>query len=110
MLTAASDSAHSAGARRPAARGRPGYCSGVSESVEDNMFVQVVTFRLAGIDEAAYLRRVDAVAPVFAAMPGLRSKIWLADPATGTYGGVYIWTDRESMAAYRGGEVFRQLQ
>jgi hypothetical protein len=74
------------------------------------MFVQVVTFRLAGIDEAAYLRRVDAVAPVFAAMPGLRSKIWLADPATGTYGGVYVWTDRESMAAYRGGEVFRQLQ
>ena len=74
------------------------------------MYVQVVTFRLAGIDEVDYLRHVDAVAPMFARMPGLRSKIWLADPATGTYGGVYTWADRESMDAYRSGEIFRGLQ
>ena len=74
------------------------------------MYVQVVTFRLAGLDEAAYLRRVDAVAPVFADMPGLRSKVWLADRATGTYGGVYTWADRESLEAYRGGEIFGRLQ
>jgi hypothetical protein len=74
------------------------------------MHVQVVTFRLAGIDEDAYLRHVDAVAPVFAEMPGLRAKIWLADPATRTYGGVYTWADRESMDAYRGGDIFRRLQ
>jgi hypothetical protein len=74
------------------------------------MHVQVVTFRLAGIDEASYLQHVDAVAPVFAGLPGLRAKIWLADPATATYGGVYTWADRESMDAYRGGDIFRQLQ
>lgn len=74
------------------------------------MYVQVVTFRLAGIDEAEYLRGVDAAAPVFADMPGLRAKIWLADRAAGTYGGVYTWTDRESMEAYRRGEIFRRLQ
>jgi hypothetical protein len=74
------------------------------------MYLQVVTFRLTGIDEAAYLRHVDEVAPAFAGMPGLRSKVWLADPATATYGGVYTWSDRESMDAYRGGDIFRQLQ
>jgi len=74
------------------------------------MYLQVVTFRLAGIDEAEYLHRVDALAPVFADMPGLRSKVWLADPATGTYGGVYTWADRESMDDYRSGGIFRGLQ
>jgi len=74
------------------------------------MYVQVVTFRLAGIDEPEYLRHVDAVAPAFAAMPGLRAKVWLADRATETYGGVYTWTDRESMEAYRCGPIFGRLQ
>ena len=34
------------------------------------------------------------LAPHFAALPGLRSKVWLADAASGTYGGVYTWADR----------------
>jgi hypothetical protein len=74
------------------------------------MYLQVVTFRLKGIGEAEYLDRVDALAPVFAGMRGLRSKVWLADPGTRTYGGVYLWADSESMDAYRSGEIFRGLR
>lgn len=74
------------------------------------MHVQIVTFTLEGIDDAAYRARVDAVAPAFAQLPGLRAKVWLADPATRTYGGIYTWQDRGSMEAYCSGEIFRGLQ
>ena len=33
-------------------------------------------------------------------MPGLLSKHWPADEETNTYGGVYVWRDREAMEAY----------
>jgi hypothetical protein len=74
------------------------------------MYMQVVTFQLDGIDEAAYRARVDQIAPVFAGLPGLRGKIWLADHRTNTYGGIYTWDDEAAMTAYQRGEVFRGLQ
>jgi len=44
------------------------------------MHIQVITFKLDGIDEAAYQAHAEQHAPVFAALPGLRAKIWLANP------------------------------
>ena len=64
------------------------------------MHVLVVNFNLKGIKKEDYLGLIEPMAPVFA---GLVSKTWLANERTNTYGGVYIWSDRESMEAYTTG-------
>jgi hypothetical protein len=53
------------------------------------MHIQVITFKLDGIDDAAYQAHAEQNAPVFAALPGLRAKIWLANQQANTYGGIY---------------------
>ena len=74
------------------------------------MHIQVVTFKLDGIDDAAYQAHAEQNAPMFAALPGLRAKIWLANRQAGTYGGIYTWDDVAAMRAYQGGEIFQGLQ
>ena len=74
------------------------------------MHIQVVTFKLDGIDEAAYQAHAEQIAPVFAALPGLRAKIWLANPQANTYGGIYVFDDVAAMRAYQGGKLFQGLQ
>ena len=73
------------------------------------MHVQIITFGLKGISEEDYSKMAEAVAPAIAAMPGLVSKAWLADPETNTYGGAYIWQNREAMKAYADTEVFKGM-
>ncbi|HTI35610.1 MAG TPA: YdhR family protein [Miltoncostaea sp.] len=73
------------------------------------MHVQIVTFTLSGIDEDGYRAACAEMAPAFAALPGLQAKIWLTEPATGTYGGVYLWDDRASMEAYAVSELFASV-
>jgi len=74
------------------------------------MHIQVITFKLSGIDDAAYQAHAERNAPAFAALPGLRAKIWLANQQAGTYGGIYAWDDVAAMRAYQDGEIFRGLQ
>ncbi len=69
------------------------------------MHVQIVTFNLENATQQDYLAMSRELALTFAEMPGLQTKYWLADPATNTYGGVYIWTNRAAMDAYMAGEV-----
>lgn len=73
------------------------------------MHIQIISFNLEGIDEEAYLRQAEAVAPAFAGLPGLVSKAWLADGQTNTYGGVYVWEDRGAMEAFAETELFKGL-
>jgi hypothetical protein len=42
-------------------------------------------------------------------MPGLVAKFWLADAATNTYGGVYVWRKKADCDAYKNSAVFQQL-
>jgi heme-degrading monooxygenase HmoA len=70
------------------------------------MVVQIVHFRLAGIDPVEYEAHAERIAPTFARLPGLIAKAWLADPGEDTYGGVYFWTDRAAAEAYADGELF----
>jgi Putative mono-oxygenase ydhR len=74
------------------------------------MHIQVITFKLDGIDDAAYQAHAGKSAPAFAALPGLRAKIWLANQQANTYGGIYAWDDVAAMRAYQDGEIFRGLQ
>ena len=69
------------------------------------MVVQIVQFQLAGIGPAEYEAHAERIAPAFARLPGLIAKVWLGDPGQDTYGGVYLWTDRDAAEAYADGEL-----
>ena len=73
------------------------------------MHVLIVNFNLKGLDEAQYARICDEVAPAFAAVPGLASKLWIKNSDTGTYGGVYIFESRDALNRFQETDLFRSL-
>lgn len=74
------------------------------------MHAQVITFGLNGITEEQFHEACTADAPMFANLPGLLAKVWLRDPGTNTYGGLYLWADREDYDRYIKGEVFNAIK
>ncbi len=70
------------------------------------MHIQVVNFQLKDMGEGEFRALCDELAPAFGALPGLVSKVWLADAASGTYGGVYTWADEASYVAFTRSELF----
>ncbi len=69
------------------------------------MHVSLFEYRLTGISGEEWAAAcVEQLAPAFAALPGLVSKIWLRSPE-GTYGGVYVWEDEESLRAFLAGDL-----
>ena len=73
------------------------------------MHIQIINFNLEGVTEEAYRDLCDQLAPNFGDLPGLVSKVWLADPVSNTYGGVYVWRDRESMVDFTKTELFNSV-
>ena len=73
------------------------------------MHVLIVNFGLDGISEEQYGWLAESVAPAFADLPGLVSKTWLANEETNTYGGVYVWHNREAMVAYKQSEIYKGM-
>jgi hypothetical protein len=58
--------------------------------------VLVVQFRLRAFGHrrwlhAVFRRECILHTPLFAGFPGFKSKLWISDPATGTYCGLYEW-------------------
>jgi hypothetical protein len=74
------------------------------------MHVQVVTFGLNGITEEQFHEAAGGDAPAFTTLPGLLGKIWLRDPETNTYGGVYLWAGHEAYERYINGEIFSAIK
>ena len=74
------------------------------------MHIQVVTFNLKGLSETEFSRACSEVfAPAFAEVSGLISKVWLRQPETNTYGGVYTWRDRAAMERYARSGLFQSI-
>jgi hypothetical protein len=73
------------------------------------MHVKIINFNLVDMTEKGYREACDQLAPAFAALPGLQAKIWLRDPSTNTYGGVYLFADREAADAYAASELFQTV-
>jgi heme-degrading monooxygenase HmoA len=76
----------------------------------ETMHAQVVTFGLNGITEEQFHEASGAATQTFANLPGLLGKVWLRDPESNTYGGLYIWADQESYERYIKGEVFNAIK
>lgn len=74
------------------------------------MYIRIVTFRLEGPSDGEFRRHAEMIAPAFTEWPGLDAKIWLGDPDTGTYGGVYLFASAEAAAASRSTELFTGME
>ena len=73
------------------------------------MHIQIVNFNLKDLSQENFDKLCDQLAPVWAEIPGLQKKVWLANAATNTYGGVYFWRDREAMETYAKSELFHDI-
>ncbi len=71
------------------------------------MIIQVVNFNLKDLSDADYRSLCDGLAPELARVPGLISKVWLADEPSNTYGGVYTWVDGEALDAFARSDFFK---
>jgi hypothetical protein len=95
---------------RPSIDAVPGNGPGPEEGRDTKMHAQVITFGLNGITEEQFQEACGGDAPAFASLPGLLAKIWLRDPETNTYGGMYLWADQEAYESYLKGEVFNAIK
>ena len=73
------------------------------------MHLLIVTFQLNELSSEAYTAHCAQIAPVFADLPGLIAKYWLANPVTNTYGGVYLWQDQTAMERYRTSDRYQRI-
>jgi hypothetical protein len=73
------------------------------------MRIQIINFQLTDLDEKAFYSLCDQLAPTFAKVQGLVSKVWLSNPQTNTYGGVYSWRDAGAMQAFLQSELCRSI-
>jgi hypothetical protein len=72
------------------------------------MHIRIVTFAL-NIPTEAYTAHAVHIAPGFTAWPGLLGKWWLADTASGTFGGVYLFASKHDADRSRRTETFRGM-
>jgi len=70
------------------------------------MQILIINFSLDGLTEDEFASQCDEVAPAFAAVPGLASKVWLADRSEGIYGGVYTFESDAAVDEYLKSELF----
>jgi inactivated superfamily I helicase len=68
--------------------------------------VRVVTFSLHGITVEQYEEHCERIAGAFMEWPGLLTKIWLSDPASNRYGGIYVFESKAAADASRATEIF----
>jgi hypothetical protein len=64
------------------------------------MHILLVTFQLDGMAPDDLAQMSEEFASHLVGTPGLISKVYLTNPATNTYGGLYTWQDRGAMEQY----------
>ena len=68
--------------------------------------ILIVNFNLDGLSEEEFASSCDELAPAFAAVPGLASKVWLADRADGIFGGVYTFESEKAVDDFLQSDLF----
>jgi heme-degrading monooxygenase HmoA len=64
------------------------------------MIVQMVKYK-SGLSDEEVRRVIAERAPQYEALAGLRQKLYIREPETGEYGGIYVWEDEQSMREFR---------
>jgi quinol monooxygenase YgiN len=73
------------------------------------VYIQIINFNLKDTTVSEYEDLCNQVAGAFAQVPGLLSKVWLADPKANTFGGIYTWRDEQALRAYEATELFQNV-
>jgi len=73
------------------------------------MHIQIINFNLKDLSQEDFTKLCDQLALPYSEIPGLQKKVWLANPATNTFGGVYFWRDREAMETFAKTELFQSV-
>jgi hypothetical protein len=74
------------------------------------MHAQLITYQLKDISQADYLKQmVEPDAPVLAKVPGLVSKVWLTDEAKNTFGGFYLWENKNAMENFMHSDLVKAV-
>ncbi len=73
------------------------------------MNILIITFALKDLTQPDYESLCEQVAPAFAAVEGLESKVWLADPDTNTYGGVYTFSTEADLDRFMASQLFADV-
>src|SRR4029079_13438572 len=74
------------------------------------MHAQLITYQLRDISQADYLKQmVEPDAPVLANVPGLVSKVWLADEGKNTFGGFYLWENKTAMENFMHSDLVKAV-
>lgn len=68
-----------------------------------------VSYSLRASDPAQHAELCEQLAPAVAAVPGLLSKMWLANTETGRFGGFYLFASRAAFERYVASELFDTL-
>src|SRR6476620_1701517 len=75
-----------------------------------SMQAQLITYQLQDISQAEYLKKmVEHDAPVLAKVPGLISKVWLADEEKNAFGGFYLWENKTAMENFMHSDLVRAV-
>ena len=74
------------------------------------MHAQLITYQLKDISQEEYLRKmVEPDAPILAKVPGLVSKVWLADEAKNSFGGFYLWENKAAMENFMHSDLVKAV-
>jgi Putative mono-oxygenase ydhR len=74
------------------------------------MQAQLITYQLKDISQAEYLKQmVEPDAPVLANVPGLISKVWLADEGKNSFGGFYLWESKTAMEDFMHSDLVKAV-
>jgi Putative mono-oxygenase ydhR len=68
-----------------------------------------INFKL-NVSPAEYLKIADSVAQAIADAPGLVWKVWLLNEEDGEAGGIYLFQDEQSLAAYLSSPIIGQIK
>ncbi|MHA2252458.1 MAG: hypothetical protein ACXAD7_18975, partial [Candidatus Kariarchaeaceae archaeon] len=72
------------------------------------MFIQFVKFA-SNLTEDELLKKVEERKPQFEHLAGLRQKYYVREPATGEYGGIYVWESKEAMLEFQQSELAKSI-
>ena len=73
------------------------------------MYISVLEYDIQGVDDEGWSRTCDQLAPAFAAVPGLLSKIWLHGEGN-RRGGVYVWDDEPAFEGFLASDLGRAVR
>jgi hypothetical protein len=77
---------------------------------ERTMHAQLITYQLKDISQPEYLEQmVEPDAPVVAKVPGLISKVWLADEEKNSFGGFYLWESKAAMETFMHSDLVKSV-